>query len=202
MHERVQLAGRTFVVARPDAVDPLSDDPHLGGSTASQVYQPYWAALWPTARLLAEVILKERWAEETRALEIGCGLGLPGLAGLAAGLHVTFSDVDAAALRYVAESVRLNNLDSYQLLHMDWHTPPTDLRVPVLLASDLFYESSQVEPIAGLVGRVLEPGGLCLLADRDRVERSLIDTAFARHGLSFRAERLTDEATLYRIKRD
>jgi predicted nicotinamide N-methyase len=202
IHERIELAGRTFLLARPDAVDPLADDPQLGGATASHVYQPYWAALWPTARLLAEVVLREPCAPGTRALEIGCGLGLPGLAALATGCHVTFSDYDAAALRYVAESARLNGFDQLDLLHLDWHAPPEGLGFDVLLASDLFYESAQVEPIARLVGKVLTHEGICLLIDRDRVERSLIDSAFARHGLCYGDEPCAGAAaTLYRIRK-
>ena len=119
VRETVVIAGRTFYLERPDAVDRLSDHPELGGLSATDEYKPYWASLWPVARLLARAVLAEIDVEPRRALEIGCGLGLPGIAALAAGLHVTFSDYDAAALRYAAGNARLNGFSDFDLLHMD-----------------------------------------------------------------------------------
>ena len=69
---------------------------------------PYWAYLWPGAYLLAEAVVREPWPEPVdgrillEALEIGCGLGLAGLAALARGLRVQFTDYDQAPLDFVA----------------------------------------------------------------------------------------------------
>ena len=51
---------------------------------------------------LAKVILREDWTPGLEALEIGCGLGLPGIAALAKGLRVIFTDYDATALHSAA----------------------------------------------------------------------------------------------------
>src|SRR5437016_2208097 len=64
---------------------------------------PYWAKLWPAAPLLAEAIVRAGWPRGTRVLELGCGSGLVGIAALACGLDVTFSDFVPLAVELALE---------------------------------------------------------------------------------------------------
>src|SRR5262249_45371048 len=136
---------------------------------AADEYLPYWADLWPAARMLAKAILREPFTPGLSALEVGCGLGLPGVAALSRGLRVTFSDYDATALRFAADNARLNGFDNFELLQIDWRPPPANARFPVVLASDLIYELRNVAPLVNLVKHVLQPDGVCLMTDQDRV---------------------------------
>src|SRR5438270_10368744 len=94
IRETVIVEGRTFVISRPSESDKLLDHPAIHAAFAADEYLPYWADLWPAARMLAKVIVRELWAEHAArlgpltALEIGCGLGLPGVAALSVGLRV------------------------------------------------------------------------------------------------------------------
>src|SRR5207302_2858191 len=169
VREEVIVEGRTFVIVRPGQSDRLLDHPAVLSAFAADEYMPYWADLWPAARMLAKAVLREAWPPGLEALEIGCGLGLPGIAALAAGLRVTFSDYDATALHFAADNAALNGFDAFQLLQLDWRSPPADLKVPVVLGSDLIYELRNVAPLVGLIKQVLRPGGVCLLTDQDRV---------------------------------
>src|SRR5437879_4103786 len=108
IHEKVILDEHTFLLERPTGPDHLLDHPAVRSAFASDEYMPYWADLWPAARMLAKFLLRQKWPAGLRALEVGCGLGLPGIAALKAGLHVTFSDCDATALRFAANNARLN----------------------------------------------------------------------------------------------
>jgi len=207
VRETVMIGGRDFVVTRPDAVDRLIDHPVLGGGGAADEYVPYWAHLWPAARLLAEVVLHKPWPEGDRpaaVLEIGCGLGLPGLAALARGVRVTFSDYDATALRFAADNARANGFTDFEVLTMDWRRPPRGLRFPLLLGADLLYDVALVRPLAALIRGMLAPGGLCLLANGDRVALQALAPALLAEGLTFEREERTDGATwrgtLYRIR--
>jgi predicted nicotinamide N-methyase len=194
VRETVVIAGQTFYLERPDAVDRLSDHPELGGLSATDEYKPYWASVWPAARLLTRAVLAELGSGPfQRALEIGCGLGLPGIAALKAGLHVTFSDYDAAALRYAAGNARLNGFSNFELLHMDWRQPPADLRVPLLLASEPIYVFEQVEALADFIARVLEPNGLFMMADQGRLQAEALREALRARGMECVGTTITGE---------
>ncbi len=200
--ETVTVAGRRFVLRRPDAVERLIDHPQFGSARAADEYMPYWAHLWPAACFLAEVVLREPWPVGTMALEVGCGLGLPGLAALAAGLRVTFSDYDATALRFAADNARTNGFTAFDVLTMDWRRPPETLRYPAVLMADLLYDVALVRPLAGLLRRVLTPGGVGLLANGDRVALQALPAALAAEGLNFTQQEECGETGtmwLYRI---
>jgi predicted nicotinamide N-methyase len=196
------------------ASDKLLDHPAVRAAFAADEYMPYWADLWPAARMLAKAIIREPWpvppwGDKLHALEIGCGLGLPGVTALAVGLRVTFSDYDATALRFAADNARLNGFDAFDTLQLDWRYPPSDKRFPVVFASDLVYEMRNVEPLVELVDRVLAPGGLCLITDQDRVPSHFLREALRNAGLSYETHTVRAgepggrrvKGTLYRITR-
>src|SRR5262249_49754935 len=89
VRHRVLSADRAFLLSRRTAPARLLDHPAVRSAFAADEYMPYWADLWPAARMLAKYIVRQSWAPGLRALEVGCGLGLPGIAGLAMGLRVT-----------------------------------------------------------------------------------------------------------------
>jgi len=185
VREHVVVEGQTFFIDHPTETDRLLDHPFVHDAHAKDEYMPYWADLWPAARMLAKVIHRETWPAGLEALEIGCGLGLPGVVALSKGLRVTFSDYDATALRFAADNARINGFDDFRTLQMDWRFPPADLRVPVLLASDLIYELRNVEPLVNLVKHVLLPDGICLLTDQDRIPSYSLRETLSAEGFEF-----------------
>jgi predicted nicotinamide N-methyase len=208
--ETVFIGDRTYFIERPEKSDHLIDHPAVRSAFAADNYLPYWADLWPGARMLAKVIIREPWTPGTVALEVGCGLGLPGIAALSMGLRVTFSDYDPTALRFAADNARLNGFTDFDTLRLDWRSPPLEMRFPVVLASDLVYELRNVEPLVNLIKKVLAPGGLCLLTDQDRVPALAMREALLDSGLSFTTEIVRAgepgsrryKGTLYRITGD
>jgi SAM-dependent methyltransferase len=235
VRERVILGEHTFLIDKPGGSDDLLKHPAVVAAFAADEYLPYWADLWPAARMLAKAVLAEPWKSERTedrgqrteqpnafpssvlcplssgisALEVGCGLGLPGVAALARGLRVIFSDYDATALRFAADNARLNGFDNFTTLSFDWRDPPADLHVDVVLASDLTYEARHVEPLVALVERVLRPGGLCLWTDQDRPPAAALKAELARLGwpVETKVARAGEpggqryKGTLYRIRR-
>jgi predicted nicotinamide N-methyase len=183
--EKVLVEGRTFVIGRPGESDRLLDHPAVRAAFAADEYMPYWADLWPAARMLAKALLRQPPPAGLRALEVGCGLGLPGIVALSLGLRVTFSDCDATALSLAARNARANGLADFDLLQMDWRYPPGGLRFPLLLASDLIYEMRNVGPLVALVKTMLEPGGVCLVTDQDRVPSHVLRDTLAAEGMPF-----------------
>jgi predicted nicotinamide N-methyase len=187
IREKVLVDGREFLIERPRESDHLLDDPAIRSAFAVDEYMPYWPEIWPAARMLAKAVLREPWPAGLETLEIGCGLGLPGIAALACGLRVIFSDYDATALRFAGNNARLNGFEDFRLRQFDWRHPPADLRVPVILASDLTYEMRNVAPLVALIRKLLLPGGVCLLTDTDRAPGHLLRQMLPAEGLAFTA---------------
>jgi predicted nicotinamide N-methyase len=208
LREQVLIEEQAFLITRPDESDRLLDHPFVRSAFAADEYLPYWADLWPAARMLAKAIIREAWTPGTEALEIGCGLGLPGIVALSKGLRVTFSDYDATALRFAIENARLNGFHEFRVLQMDWRSPPADLQVPVLLGSDLIYEQRNVEPLVTLIKRLLAPSGFCLLTDQDRIPSAGLRETLASQGFLFTTQAVRAgepggrrvKGTLYRIR--
>jgi predicted nicotinamide N-methyase len=152
-------------------MDTFFDHPAVRAAYEADEYIPYWSELWPASRMLAKVVLREPWEpypQPVEVLEVGCGLGLAGIATLARGLSVTFSDLDETATRFAAANARLNGFTHFRTAGIDLRHPPTGLQVPVLLGADLLYEPRMVETLVGFIDRVLAPNGVCLIADPDR----------------------------------
>lgn len=213
VREAVFIDDYTFQIERPVDSDRLLDHPWVRSAYVSDEYVPYWPTLWPAARMLAKAVVREPWEIDprpVRVLEVGCGLGLAGVACLARGLHVTFSDVDETALAFAAANARLNGFTSgFRTMPLDFRAPPEDERYPVVIGSDLMYEARLVEPLIGLLGAVLGPGGVCLIADPDRLAARVFKWKLEEAGYDVAAEFIRagepggerTKGTLYRIRR-
>jgi len=201
-----------FRIDRPVDSDKLFDHPWVRSAYAADEYAPYWAKLWPAARMLAKVVVRENWAayaRPVRVLEVGCGLGLAGVAALSRGLDVTFSDVDETALAFAAANARINGYpDGFRTLPLDFRCPPTDVKYPVVIGSDLMYEERLVDPLVGLLRAVLAPGGVCLITDPDRTPARVFRWKLAEAGYDVAPELIRagepggerTKGTLYRIR--
>lgn len=206
--EKVLLEDRVFVLEKPSDSDKAMRHPSARGRPELNGYVPYWADLWPASRMLAKWILRQSWPAGLHALEIGCGLGLPGLAALSVGMRVTFSDYDATALHFAAKNARRNGFRDFDTLQLDWRYPPTNVHYPLLLAADLLYESSSIEPLVGLIRQLLAKDGTCLLTDLERIPALLLRQQLDRAGLSYTTQLLRagepggrrEKGTLYQIK--
>lgn len=201
-----------FRIDRPADSDKLLDHPWLRSAYAADEYVPYWAQLWPAARMLAKVAVREQWdayPKPVSVLEVGCGLGLAGVACLARGLNVTFSDVDETALTFAANNARLNGFTTgFRTVPIDFRCPPDDVKYPVVIGSDLMYEERLVEPLVHLLRSVLAPGGVCLIADPDRLAARVFRWKLEEAGYTVTCELIRagepgggrTKGTLYRIR--
>ena len=186
--ETLRIGGLEFSITRPGDPNLLLDDPYVTKAFSQDEFMPYWADLWPASRMLAEELLLNPRPPGTRALELGCGLGLAGVAGARAGLDVTMSDYDETALEYAAINARANCPPQarWRCLAIDWRHPPALEPFPLLLAADVVYEERHIAPLLGVIRALLAPDGVCLISDPNRAGGERLTRALEGSELSHR----------------
>jgi len=187
----IQVEGRQFELTVPADLDQLLDE-MAESEEPGQASPVYWAALWSASLPTAAAVLRGTWPPGQRALEIGCGIGLVGLAGLAAGLELTFSDAIPTAVQLALENARQNGFPHVSSSPFDWRDPPT-ARFPVILASDVLYDRTDHPLLVGLLSRTLTIDGICWIGDPGRAHvEEFIDRA-VQAGLSVQLYGADDE---------
>jgi len=140
---------------------------------------PYWAHLWSGAVLLASVVP----SDVGTVLELGCGLGLPGIVAARRGARVTFLDRVPTALAFVRASAAANHLDGVRLVVADIVRPALRGRFDLVLAAEVLYDRDAFVPLARALRTYLVPGGRALLADAGRIDTRAFYAAVEDAGL-------------------
>lgn len=129
---------------------------------------PELASLEDRFVLLATAVSALR-GDGRRAVELGCGLGLPTLAAANAGFDVTATDYYEDALRFARRNAVSNLGRDIATRLVDWFAFPVDLgRFDLVLASDVLYERRHASLMARAVVQSLAPDGVALVADPGR----------------------------------
>jgi ETFB lysine methyltransferase len=161
----VMVAGREVRIHHPRNADDLIDEQAF----VDDERLPYWADLWPSARVLAERVATMP-VDGRRFLELGCGAGLVSVAAAMAGFDVTATDYYEEALRFTALNVLVNTGALIDTRIGDWRRFPHDIgRFELVVASDVLYEQPHAALIAGVVDRTLTARGSAVIADPGRI---------------------------------
>lgn len=149
---------------------------------------PYWADLWHSALVLAqEIATEQKQFAGKKVLELGCGLGLPGITAVMAGAEVAFTDYLPDALEFAAHNLALNTTQAASFFALDWRTPPRHQQYDILLAADVAYETRFFEPLYTSIATLLKPGGECWLTEPGRPIAKAFLKGFATHGFQITA---------------
>jgi predicted nicotinamide N-methyase len=154
----------TIHVRFPRAADELIDE----DAFARDERLPYWADLWPSSKALSRWVV-EQHPPVGRAIELGCGLGLPSLVLASVGINVLATDWEPEALTWVQSNAHRNRIDSLNTALLDWRDAGASLQpFDIALGADLMYEQRNAIAVADLLPRLLKPGGAFILADPGR----------------------------------
>jgi 2-polyprenyl-3-methyl-5-hydroxy-6-metoxy-1,4-benzoquinol methylase len=157
---------------------------------------PYYGTLWPAGEALAHHLLPEtsktsktsKTLEGVHVLDLGCGLGVVGLAAARQGARVTFVDWEERGLELVRASAQAQGLVPEALVVADWRARGTIGLFGRIFAADVLYEVRNVAAVAGFLARHLEPGGEAWLADPGRVPAERFEAALGGAGLELRSK--------------
>src|SRR5688572_10593647 len=165
VRSEVRLGGRLVTIHHPRNADELIDEEAF----AADERLPYWADVWPSARVLADRVVTMQ-SDAGRILELGCGAGLVSVAAAMAGFEVTATDYYDDALRFTALNVLVNTGVLIETRAADWRRFPHDIgRFELVVASDVLYEREHATLIASVLDRTMTGRGTALVADPGRL---------------------------------
>jgi len=130
---------------------------------------PYWAEVWPSARVFAEYILTNPGEFKNKnILELGCGIGLVGIAATIAGANVTFSDYEQDAINFTKNNYFLNFRKQAKSILLDWRNPNHNKQYEIIIAADILYEKRFLDPVYNTLQKLLLEEGTVYIAEPDR----------------------------------
>lgn len=185
--QEFHVGPKTLKLMRPTNPDLFLDDAEVQKENSRNDYMPYWAFLWPSAVKMAAAVLDPEWDRGSEILELGAGIGLVGLASLARGDRVVFSDYDATALHLCQFNALLNGLETPEIIRLDWRDVP-QRTFPVLIGCEVTYDANLHEPLLECIEKMLAPGGVCWLGDPGRFQGPFFYEAAIRRGFRVRVQ--------------
>ena len=174
------ISGREWTLAEASSPDALVARVETDADLAAF---PYGLLLWPSAIALAERLTAEpALVRGARVLELGAGVGLPGLVAQHLGGVVTQTDHQPAPLALARRNARRNGVAGIVTQEGDWRRFPTLPPFDVVLGSDILYERALHPALLALLPSVVAPGGLLLLSDPLRPQSTVFVDALERAG--------------------
>ena len=171
----VDLERREVSIYHPASADELINEADF----EKDERLPYWADLWPSAKMLSKAVASEM-GNGRRLLELGCGSGLVTVAAVIAGYDVLASDYYADALLFTRLNVERNVPGkTVRTREIDWRELPKGLgRFDRVVAADVLYEPAHGELVARAIAKTLSEDGRATVADPGRISRqAFIDRA-------------------------
>ncbi|NTV12654.1 MAG: methyltransferase domain-containing protein [Desulfobulbaceae bacterium] len=167
--DTLRLRGRELKILQVADIEPLlhGRDPFDDVSSF-----PFWVRLWEAALLLSDLMLAQPVPPGGRLLELGAGLGAPGLAAACAGHRVTLSDYEPQILDFQRVSAAANGLRGIDFRIIDWLKPPKLERFDTIIGAEILFRADFFAPLLRIFRNYLAPGGTIYLA-HDASRRSL-----------------------------
>lgn len=159
---------------------------------------PYWAHIWPAARALARLVAQaDAPLRGRRVIELGCGLGLPGVTAARRGAAVTLSDRNMNALRFAARNLARNGLPG-MVVGMDWRLPCLRGEFGLCLAADVTYDPVANDGLIEFLDAHLAVDGEVWLAESVRAEEQRLPQLLSKH-FETREQRIAEHEDGHRV---
>jgi len=161
---RLSVAGGKLSVVAPARAEDLLDGHHQR-SPVSLDSLPYWAEIWHASLGVARHLMRGPSLAGRRVLDLGCGIGLAGLAAGLRGAEVLFVDRDQDALHFACFNAADNGLGRFRSTRLDWFEATVAGEYDLILLADVAYDETHFEPLLRHLQDCLAPGGAGLLGD-------------------------------------
>ena len=171
---------------------------------------PYWAEIWPSAMGLGMHLFDYPVTPGTKVMELGCGIGVAGIAAATAGLEVLACDYEQDALTFARYNAALNKMTGrINFRYLDWRKPDLKEQYAVIIGSDIIYERPNHQPIITLIEQFLATGGMFLVSDPNRSSATPFIESMQQQGYRHTAqqrwvqfEKVTNKIIVHRFIKD
>lgn len=158
----VKINGYSLNLFTPASIDRFIDHADVTRNF------PLWAKLWEASAVLATYLAGRPAQKEETMLEIGCGLGLVGIAAARTGHRITMTEIVPDALNFARANALVNGCPELPIHRLDWHAPDLEGRFDCIVGSETVYRSEDIDGLNALFDRYLNPGGTVFLAESVR----------------------------------
>ncbi len=125
---------------------------------------PFWIKLWEAAIILADVAGSlDPAVAGPRLLELGAGLGAPGLTATARGFDVTLTDYEQIIMDFQKVSAAASGVHP-KFAFLDW-TKSVDMEpFDTIIGAEVLFREDLLDPLLVVLKKLLKPGGKIYLA--------------------------------------
>lgn len=143
----------------------------------------YGFLLWESAVGLATKLTQQAaQVQGKQVLELGAGVGLPGVVARSLDAHVRQTDYQADALALAEWNARQNAITGIETFLADWRTWRHPSRYDLILGADILYDASLHFYLEAIFRKHLLPGGRLLLTDPGRPQALDFAVQLETHG--------------------
>lgn len=152
---------------------------------------PYWAEIWPASVGLSRFFMQNETPEPRHiAKELGCGLGLVGIALAKLGRRVEATDFVDDALVFASHNATQNGIAAlHRVSYLDW-SHPVGRETDCMVGADIAYETRNHPYLLRAARKLLIPGGFLYLGDPKRPAAQPLLAALQEQGFSHRLSTL------------
>lgn len=145
--------------------------------------RPHGYLLWESAIVMAMRLAADAPAVQgKRVLELGAGVGLPGLVARSLGAQLWQTDLLPGALALAAHNATQNGIAEIEYFQADWLQWRHVGRYDLILGAEITYEEALHYYVERILHRNLAPGGTVLLSDPGRPQALNFVTHLEEHG--------------------
>ena len=118
--------------------------------------------------MLSGIMASMEHDSKRRVLELGAGLGVPGLVAAARGGQVTISDYEPHILDFQRVSAAASGLENIEFRMIDWKNPPEMPRFDMIVGAEILFRDEFFQPLLDVFDRYLAPDGIIYLSHDSR----------------------------------